>query len=87
LVQGVLHVPGTESGDHARDSAIAALSAWTMIHKPSGWRDLFLQEEKPHMPIDQPPGYRMPEPQAVPGLRPRHAGEERQPQSARDDHR
>lgn len=77
--------PGTGSGDHVRDSAIAALSAWAMIHKPPEWRDLFLQEEKPYMPIDQPLGYWMPELQAEPRLRLRHADEGSQAPSANDD--
>ena len=77
----------TPSGDHVRDSAIAALSAWAIIHKPPEWRDLFLQEEKPYMPIGPPLGYWMPELQAEPGLRPRHAGEGSQARSACDDHR
>jgi hypothetical protein len=55
---------GTKSGGHVRDSAIAALSAWAMIHKPPEWRDLFLQEERPYMPIGPPLGYWMPELQA-----------------------
>jgi hypothetical protein len=53
--------PDTESSEHARDSAIAALSAWAMVHRPSGWRNLFVEEEAPFMPIGQPLGYWMPE--------------------------
>lgn len=79
--------PDIQPDDHVRDSAIAALSAWAMIHEPPRWRDLFLQEENPYMPIGPPLGYWMPELQAELGLRPRHAGQGSQPRSASDDHR
>jgi hypothetical protein len=55
------HPPDTEFDEHIRDSAIAALSAWAMVHRPPRWRNLFVEEAGPFMPIGQPLGYWMPE--------------------------
>jgi len=55
------HPPDSEFDEHIRDSAIAALSAWAMVHRLSGWRNLFVEEVDPFMPIGQPLGYWMPE--------------------------
>jgi hypothetical protein len=46
--------------DHERDAAIGALCAWAMLHKPNGWRDLYLEEHDPYSPITAPLGYWMP---------------------------
>jgi hypothetical protein len=53
-------VNGTGHPDHARDAAIATLAAWAMIHQPTGWCDLYLQEANPLSPLAAPLGYWMP---------------------------
>jgi len=47
--------------DHERDAAIATLSAWAMINKPKGWRNLFAAEQQPFSPIEAPLAYWMSE--------------------------
>lgn len=42
------------TAEHVRDAALAAFAAWAMIHKIDGWRDLFLDETDPYLPISGP---------------------------------
>jgi len=51
----------SQGEEHERDAALAALSAWAMIHRPNGWQDLFLLEEAPWSPIEAPLAYWMPQ--------------------------
>jgi hypothetical protein len=51
--------PGLQVMEHQRDAAIAALSAWAMVHHPQGWRDLFVDEALAYSPLAQPLGYWM----------------------------
>ncbi len=46
--------------DHERDAAVATLSAWAMLSRPVGWRDLHGQEQHPYSPLALPLGYWMP---------------------------
>jgi hypothetical protein len=48
------------ASDHERDAALGALSAWAMINQPSGWQNLYLQEQNPISPLNPVPGYWMP---------------------------
>lgn len=52
--------PTGREQSHERDAAIAALSAWAMIHRPQDWQDLYLREQDPYSPITGPLGYWMP---------------------------
>ena len=45
--------------DHERDAALGALAAWAMVSRLNGWRDLFLEEISPFVPVS-PVGYWMP---------------------------
>ena len=45
--------------EHERDAALAALGAWAMTIKASGWEDLFALERQPFAPIS-PVAYWMP---------------------------
>lgn len=47
--------------DHERDAAIGALCAWAMLHKPKGWRELYVEEQAPYSPVTAPLGYWMPQ--------------------------
>ena len=50
---------GMQAMEHHRDAAIAALSAWAMLHHPQGWRDLYVNEAEVYSPLAQPLGYWM----------------------------
>src|SRR5205823_378164 len=50
-----------DATDHERDAALASLSAWAMLGRALGWRDLYREEQKPYSPIELPLGYWMPE--------------------------
>ena len=45
--------------EHERDAALGTIAAWAMVTKPSGWRDLFLDEEEAFAPVS-PIEYWMP---------------------------
>ena len=51
--------PSMLAVEHHRDAAIAALSAWAMVHHPQGWRDLYVNEAGAYSPLAQPLGYWM----------------------------
>lgn len=48
------------ASDHARDAAIAGLSAWAMVHQPPGWQDHYREEVALYSPVDSNLGYWMP---------------------------
>jgi hypothetical protein len=50
-----------DATDHERDAALATLSAWAMLSRPAGWRNLFEKEQNSYSPIEPPLGYWMPE--------------------------
>jgi hypothetical protein len=52
-------VPDNPS-DHERDAALGALSAWAMVHRPAGWRDLYAQEDQAISPIANNLAYWLP---------------------------
>lgn len=49
----------SDLSEHERDAALAALGAWAMTVKASGWEDLFALESKPFVPVP-PVAYWMP---------------------------
>lgn len=51
---------GNEWTEHERDAAIASVSAWAMVHKPQGWRDLYPQEGDTYSLVKGNIGYWMP---------------------------
>ncbi len=53
------------ASEHVRDAAIAAFASWAMTHKVKGWRDLFLEEVNPYVPIPEPIAYWYPLPSAA----------------------
>jgi len=48
------------SDEHERDAALGALSAWALLHRPFGWRDLALWDEDRIGPLFPSPAYWMP---------------------------
>ena len=53
-------LPPRTVSDHERDAALAALSAWAMVHRPSTWQDLSPLELNRVTPLDPPPQYWVP---------------------------
>lgn len=49
-----------DTSDHERDSAIACLSAWAMVHRPHDWEDIASLEERRYLPVCEPLGYWIP---------------------------
>lgn len=49
----------SDLSEHERDAALAALGAWAMMVKASGWEDLFALESQPFVPVS-PVAYWMP---------------------------
>jgi hypothetical protein len=45
---------------HERDAGLSALSAWAMVGRLPGWRDLFDDEVSPVTPLSPHPAYMMP---------------------------
>lgn len=45
--------------EHERDAALGAIAAWSMVINAKGWRDLYMMEDKPFVPIS-PVEYWMP---------------------------
>lgn len=45
--------------EHERDAALGALTAWAMVTKAAGWRDLFMEEQDAFVPVS-PVSYWMP---------------------------
>lgn len=52
--------PQLAASDHERDAAIAALSAWAMLRRPTGWHDLHAREPNAVSPLTAPLAYWMP---------------------------
>ena len=48
------------AGDHERDAALGALSAFVASTRMNGWQDLYPQETDPITPLAPPPGYWLP---------------------------
>lgn len=46
--------------EHDRDAAIGALSAWAMLHQPSGWEDFSLLDKDCLNPLRPAPSFWMP---------------------------
>jgi Protein of unknown function (DUF429) len=68
--------PQAMATDHERDSAIAALSAWAMVHAALGWEDIRGFDPDAVSPLAAPLGYWMPRahsmgPEVEPGARSR----------------
>lgn len=60
-VPAVLQLLPGESG-HQQDARTAAYAAWCMHRQAEGWRDLFLEEPDPVLPLGTPVSYWMPIP-------------------------
>ena len=61
LEEMVDHVTTNLAGD-VRDATLSAVAAWAMLHKPCGWSDLSLKEQRRVQLIDPPVSYWMPIP-------------------------
>lgn len=48
------------STDHERDAILGAFAAWALVHSPSGWCDLYLNEVPYFTPLPRPLAYLMP---------------------------
>jgi hypothetical protein len=48
------------AGEHERDAALGAVSAFAMVSKLDSWQDLYQNESNPITPLAPPPGYWMP---------------------------
>ena len=49
-----------DPGRHKRDAILSAATAWAMVHRLPGWRDLYADEPDPIQPFDTPVSYWMP---------------------------
>ena len=46
--------------EHERDAVVSAYAAWAMLNGFGGWRDLYLDEPDPFLPLGTPVSYWMP---------------------------
>ena len=51
-----------ELTEHTQDAIVSAYAAWSMYNASPGWRDLYLEELTPLLPLGTPVSYWMPIP-------------------------